>query len=76
MYVRCAYGFRAVPYGTRYHRRFDKATGNDLHVANAVVNRSDINEYRVQNYGSDYNDLSVIDATITQSELMYSSAKL
>ena len=67
MYVRCAYGFRAVPYGTRYHRRFDKATGNDLHVANAVVNRSDINEYRVQNYGSDYNDLSVIDATITNT---------
>jgi hypothetical protein len=67
MYVRCGYGFRAKPYGTRYHRRFDKATGNTLGIANAVVNRSDINEYRVQNYGSDYNDLSVLNPTITNT---------
>jgi hypothetical protein len=67
LYVRCAYGFRAKPYGTRYHRRFDKATGNNLNVANAVVNRSDVSEYRVQNYGSDYNDLSILDPVINNT---------
>jgi hypothetical protein len=68
MLLRCGYGFRPTPYGSRYHRQFNLASGNTLNIANATVNRTDVNEYRVQNYGSDYNDLSVIDATITNTE--------
>ena len=64
MYVRCGYGYRNAPYGSRYHRRYTLATGNTLGIANGVVNRSDVAEYRVQNYLSDYNDFSQIGTTI------------
>jgi hypothetical protein len=67
LYLRCGYGFRQTPYGSRNHRQFNKASGNSLGIANATVNRTDVSEYRVQNYGSDYNDLSVIDTPITNT---------
>ena len=64
MYLRCGYGYRQTPYGTRYHRRYDKPSGNTLGIANDTVDRRDIAEYRVQNYTSDYNDLTAIGVTI------------
>ena len=67
MYVRLGYGYRLTAYGSRYHRRFDLATGNTLNVANGVVARTDVAEYRVQNYTSDYNDLSAIGAVINNT---------
>ena len=67
IYLRCGYGYRHTPYGSRYHRRWNEATGNTLGVANGIVNRSDVNEYRVQVYDSDYNDISDIGAAVTNT---------
>lgn len=60
IYLRCGYGFRVSYYGNLYHRQYNLATGNTLGIANGVVNRSDVNEYRIVNYTSDYNTLSSI----------------
>lgn len=64
MYLRCGYGYRTSLYGSRFHRRYDLASGNSLGIANDTVDRRDIAEYRVQNYTSDYNDLSAIGVVI------------
>ena len=67
LYVRCGYGLRQTQYSSRLHRQYNLASGNTLGIANAIVARTDVNEYRVQNYGSDYNDLSVVGTTITNT---------
>lgn len=67
MYLRCGYGYRLSAYGSRYHRNYNLATGNTLGIANGVVARTDVAEYRVQNYTSDYNDLSALGAAIVNT---------
>ncbi len=67
IYLRCGYGYRQTPYGSRYHRQWNQATGNTLGVANGVLNRTDVNEYRVQVYDADYNDLSDIGTPVTNT---------
>lgn len=70
MYLRCGYGYRQTAYGSRYHRNYKQATGNTLGIANGVVARTDVAEYRVQNYSSDYNDLSVLGSVINNTSTM------
>ena len=67
IFLRCGYRYRQRPYGSAYHRRYDKPTGNTLGTANGVVNRSDLYEYRIQNYTSDYNSLSAFGAAVTNT---------
>lgn len=70
LYLRIGYGYRQTQYGPRYHRQYNKPTGNTLGIANGVVPRTDLNEYRVQLYTSDYNDLSVVGTPITNTALI------
>jgi hypothetical protein len=68
--IRIGYGYRQTQYGPRYHRQYNKPTGNTLGIANGVVPRTDLNEYRVQLYTSDYNDLSLVGTPITNTALI------
>lgn len=78
LYLRCGYVLRQSKYGNVYHRRYDIATGNDLGIANGVVDRTDVHEYRIANYAADYNDLSQLGTVITNTtavdEILYNAA--
>ncbi len=85
LWLRVGYRYRITPYGSVYHRQFNKPTGSHLGVANGVVPRTDLNQYIVSSYDANYNQLhfrgtpitntaqidSMLDATATENIKQY-----
>lgn len=64
LWLKVGYRYRQQPYGNMFHRQYNKPTGSTLGVANAVIPRRDLNEYVVNYYSADYNQLHLIGTPI------------
>jgi len=54
VYLRVGYRVRQEPYGNIYHRQVTVASGSGTGTANEVVSRTDLTNYYVQTYATEY----------------------